>query len=130
MTGVEVPEGLTFESYHPSMAPIFETLAERAREDGRIEEYDHMASVLGFPSFEDLGLSVTKCAEYVFDVEVEVTRMVTVTVRAHGNSEGEAWDAIDNSYVREALQSDNVEYDDFTPDWDAHELIDTEECDD
>lgn len=125
-----VPEGLTFSEYHPSMAPIFERLAEHVRQEGRVEEYEHLASVLGFPSFDDLGISMTKCAEYVFDVEVEVTRTVTVTVRAHGNSEDEAWDSIESDSVRESLDGDSIEYDDFDPQWSTHELVDTEPCDD
>jgi hypothetical protein len=120
-----IPEGLTFDEYHPSMAPIFESIARRAVSDGRSYEYNEMASRLGFPDLDALSISAEK--RYTWEVEVEVTRTVTVSVSATGTSEEEAWEAINESDVEEALDSDGIEYDSTDPNWGSYSLYDEEE---
>jgi hypothetical protein len=70
-----IPEGLTFDEYHPSMAPIFEAIARRAVSDGRAYEYNDMASSLGFPNLDQLNVTTARTARY----RVPVTVTLTVT---------------------------------------------------
>lgn len=75
-----IPEGLTFDEYHPSMAPIFEAIARRAVSDGRAFEYNEMADTLGFPNLDALSVDTEREARFTVPLTVTIIREIEVTI--------------------------------------------------
>jgi hypothetical protein len=98
----------TYSRYDESMRPMFFNAARIANEADFCSEYDRIASAVGAPTRDEFF-----AREFTFTVDVEVTRTVSVTVSATGSDEDDAWEYIDRDSIRDALENEDVEYDDF-----------------